>query len=174
MEYHDIGENIRKYRKRLKLTQDELADKVGITWEMISRYERGESSPMNQIDKLANALSVSAGDLVDGDSVNVFQVPLFTSVPKDLVFKKENTLTYYNCPTWVTRLDHESFVVDMGVVKFSSLLSASNGFLFVSPNCELCVDDIVLVSRDGKLRVESYNKRENSVIGKVVMQEVVY
>ncbi|MCD4756581.1 helix-turn-helix domain-containing protein [bacterium] len=174
MEYHDIGENIRKYRKRLKLTQDELADRVGITWEMISRYERGESSPMNQLDKLAKSLGVSAGDLVDSDSVNVYQIPLFTSIPKDFIFKKECTLTYYNCPTWVTKLDHESFVVDMGIVESSSLLCSSNGFLFVSPNCKLSVNDIVLVSKDRKLRIESYNKRENHVIGKVVMQEVGY
>jgi len=174
MEYHDIGENIRKYRKRLKLTQDELADKVGITWEMISRYERGESSPMNQLDKLAEALGVSAGSLVDSDDVNVYQIPLFTKIPKDLNFKKENTLTYYNCPTWITKLDHESFIVDMVIVSSSNLLCSPTGFLFISPNCELVIDDIVLVSRNSSLRVEKYRKGSNSIIGKVVMQEVVY
>ena len=35
-----IGENIKIYRERKKLTQRELGDKIGKTWEMISRYER--------------------------------------------------------------------------------------------------------------------------------------
>ena len=42
MKNNYIGENIRTYRARANLTQQQLADKVGVSWEMISRYERQE------------------------------------------------------------------------------------------------------------------------------------
>jgi transcriptional regulator with XRE-family HTH domain len=73
MEYSDIGENIRKYRNRLDLTQEELADRIGVTWEMVSRYERGESSPMNKLEKISNALNVPITDLINNSLNNHYE-----------------------------------------------------------------------------------------------------
>ena len=38
-----IGENIRKYRKQADLTQEELADKLGVSYQSVSRWENGVS-----------------------------------------------------------------------------------------------------------------------------------
>jgi len=59
-----IGRNISRLRQDAGLTQQELAEKVGVTWEMISRYERGESSPMSKIEKITEALNVSSNELL--------------------------------------------------------------------------------------------------------------
>lgn len=45
-----FGENIRKRRKQLHMTQGDLADKLGISQNTVSMYERSERSP--EIDKL--------------------------------------------------------------------------------------------------------------------------
>jgi transcriptional regulator with XRE-family HTH domain len=37
-----IGEAIRNYRKRAGLTQEGLAEKVGLNWKYIGEVERGE------------------------------------------------------------------------------------------------------------------------------------
>ena len=40
-----IGENIRNYRKKNDLTQEVLADHLGVTYQSISRWENGITYP---------------------------------------------------------------------------------------------------------------------------------
>ena len=39
----NLGENIRKHRRRLDLTQDELAERLGVSFQTVSRWENGVS-----------------------------------------------------------------------------------------------------------------------------------
>jgi transcriptional regulator with XRE-family HTH domain len=174
MEYRVVGENIRKFRKRLKLTQDELADRVGVTWEMVSRYERGQNSPMNKLSSIAEALSVSIGDLVDVGNENVYQIPLFVRMPKDMIFSKENTQVYYISPTWIIKLDPESFAIDSSLVESSTYISNKGGLLFISSNSDLNINDLIVVIENGKLLIEKYSMKSKKVVGKILMQEIVY
>lgn len=48
----DSSAEIRRIRKKLKLTQTELANKFGVGKVAFSRYERGESKPPTPILKL--------------------------------------------------------------------------------------------------------------------------
>ena len=38
-----IGEKIRKYRKEKEISQETLAERLGVTFQAISRWERGVS-----------------------------------------------------------------------------------------------------------------------------------
>lgn len=59
-----VGKKIRRFRKGKKMSQEELADRVGLHYTTISRIERGISNPPVQtIDKIAKALKVSLSDL---------------------------------------------------------------------------------------------------------------
>lgn len=50
---YDIGRRLKEERVRLKLTQQEVADLVGITRQSQAKYEKGESSPdLIYMDKL--------------------------------------------------------------------------------------------------------------------------
>jgi transcriptional regulator with XRE-family HTH domain len=60
----DVGKRIRLHRKRIALTQQELADRIGVTWEMISRYERGRSSALQKILALAKEFAVEPSALL--------------------------------------------------------------------------------------------------------------
>lgn len=65
--YVQLGENIRKLRKQSHLTQDDLAESVGLDQKRISRIERGEARPnLTLCLKLANAFQVSVDALLDG------------------------------------------------------------------------------------------------------------
>ncbi len=48
-------EEIRKLRKRLRLSQEELARKLGVSFTSVNRWENGQSKPsklaMQQIEK---------------------------------------------------------------------------------------------------------------------------
>jgi HTH-type transcriptional regulator/antitoxin MqsA len=48
----DVGEDIRRIRKKLNLTQTELASVFGVGKMAFSRYERGESRPPAPLVKL--------------------------------------------------------------------------------------------------------------------------
>jgi len=63
----DMGERISERRKQMRLTQDELAEKMDVTPQMISTAELGKKAirPENLL-KLCNALEVSADYILAG------------------------------------------------------------------------------------------------------------
>lgn len=59
-----IGENIKKYRQELKLTQKQLGEIIGISQQQIAQYESGKRTPkIETLAKISHALNVSIGDL---------------------------------------------------------------------------------------------------------------
>jgi len=61
----DIGENIRRARESLSLTQTRFAELVGTTQNMISRYESGDRTPDGyQLIKYAQVLGIDPGELL--------------------------------------------------------------------------------------------------------------
>lgn len=55
-----FGEKISILRKQLKLSQDDLAKKIGTSAPIVGRYERGEIKPSIDVaSKIADALNVS-------------------------------------------------------------------------------------------------------------------
>jgi transcriptional regulator with XRE-family HTH domain len=63
-----VGENIRKYRKSLKMTQEELAKKMSVIQPNIYRWEKGLVTPsIETIKKLSKILNVSVDGLLFSD-----------------------------------------------------------------------------------------------------------
>lgn len=60
-----IGHKISLIRKKKGITQAELAEKLGVSVQMISEWERGYRNPkLENAKKLATALGVSIHDLI--------------------------------------------------------------------------------------------------------------
>ena len=60
-----IGENIRAYRKKHDLTQEELAERLGVTYQSVSRWENGATYPdLELLPAIAQALSITADELL--------------------------------------------------------------------------------------------------------------
>lgn len=60
-----IGKRISDRRKTLGWTQDQLAERVRVDGETISRFERGVNLPsLLTLDRLATVLRVDVGDLL--------------------------------------------------------------------------------------------------------------
>lgn len=72
MDYYAIGQRIRKIRKSRNLSQEELAEKVGISTTHMSHIETGNTKlSLPVFAHLAAALEVPADDLLsDGSSTN--------------------------------------------------------------------------------------------------------
>ena len=61
-----IGANIRHYRKRLGLTQEQLGERSDLDWTTIGAAERGvRFLSVQSLHRVAGALGVSMDDLVD-------------------------------------------------------------------------------------------------------------
>ena len=62
--YRTIGKKIRQERRRLKLTQEELAEKADISANFLGHIERGTKRPtLNTLMKIADVLQISMGAL---------------------------------------------------------------------------------------------------------------
>ena len=60
-----IGENIRRFRKKNDLTQETLAECLGVSYQSISRWENGTTYPdLELIPAIAEVLSVSVDELL--------------------------------------------------------------------------------------------------------------
>ena len=71
MNYESIGKNIRAYRMRKKMRQEDLAELAGLSVTYIGMVERGEKIPtLETIIKILNALEVSA-DIILADVLKV-------------------------------------------------------------------------------------------------------
>lgn len=65
MNYYEIGQRIRKFRKACNLSQEELAEKVGISTTHMSHIETGNTKlSLSVFVDIANALSVQTDELL--------------------------------------------------------------------------------------------------------------
>ena len=63
---YTLGENMKKRRQSLNMTQDELGKILGIKKNTISNWETGRSSPdVNMLAPICVALHISADELLD-------------------------------------------------------------------------------------------------------------
>lgn len=61
-----VGDKIREIRKEHNMTQEELAEKIGVKRSVISKYETGSiAPPLNQLQKISEALSVEVADILE-------------------------------------------------------------------------------------------------------------
>ena len=64
----DFGNKIMELRKKNGLSQEELADKVGVARQTISKWELGETSPdLKQAKELSKIFKISLDELVSND-----------------------------------------------------------------------------------------------------------
>lgn len=84
MDYYEIGQRIRKYRKACQLSQEQLAEEVGISTTHLSHIETGNTKlSLAVLVKIAEAVSVRTDDL------------LFAS-PNTAISDKEDVISLLN------------------------------------------------------------------------------
>lgn len=75
MEPKILGANIRKYRKQIGITQEQLAEKIGKSVNYIGMIERGEKLPsLTTFVLIANAIGISTDILLVGLTENSYVV----------------------------------------------------------------------------------------------------
>lgn len=65
----ELGKKIRKRRKELGMTQEELAEKLGVGHQALSRIEQGKMAPkMDRLPLIAENLKCTVADLFRQDN----------------------------------------------------------------------------------------------------------
>ena len=65
---YKTGERLAKYRKKANMSQEELADKLNVSRQAVSKWERGESSPdTDNLIALASLYNITLDDLLNKD-----------------------------------------------------------------------------------------------------------
>jgi transcriptional regulator with XRE-family HTH domain len=71
-----IGENIKKLRKAMGLTQPQLAEKLKLTQKIVSDYETAKAiPPTERLPVIANFFNVTLDELVGMKELNLDAVP---------------------------------------------------------------------------------------------------
>lgn len=155
-----IGEKIKILRRQKGISQQELAERIGVTWEMISRYERGKSSPLQKLEEISNALQVEMRSFFDIaeekksglNSVSAeygapLLVPVLTVLPKD---PKDMNVS----------LDHAMMFFSPPYPLFAKGLASSTMFALSLPMESIEV-------------TKSLNLTEGYIVCKLVSQEII-
>lgn len=181
MNIKSIGEHIRIYRQKASLTQQELGRLVGVSWEMISRYERGISSPLGRIDALSKALNVDPLELLQKPYKTNFlkeggasRIPIFSTVPVGYDFLAAPKHYYYSAPDWVTRIDPDVFLIEASAVKIDTIQLKSSGPIYISPSSEPGTEDTVLFFSNNQAVIDILTRvpENTKIVGVVLAQEL--
>ena len=78
----EFAQRLRVLRKKVGLNQAELAERSGVSYITVRRWEAGDRSPrMEEIKRLAEALNVTEAELLNGQSEMNWELKL--------IFRKE-------------------------------------------------------------------------------------
>ena len=103
-----IGRNIKRFREEHKLTQEQVADKIGVTFQAVSSWERDEYKPdTDKLLRLAELFDVSVSALVE-DRTNAFKL-------KDTIYNWEHMKTYVKTSAKALGLTNTLKAVDFAV-----------------------------------------------------------
>lgn len=76
MNYLALGKRIRSYRRNLRLTQEQLAEKTGVSLSFIGHIERGtRKASLETLVGISNALNVSPAILLQDSLICEISIP---------------------------------------------------------------------------------------------------
>ncbi len=147
-----IGENIKNTRKKLGITQEELAEKLSVTRQAVSNWENGKTEPdIETLTKIAQIFNISIDGLVDGIPKGITELRgkkvylklgiIFTAfyvISTLILLIIKNPLyeyvgsTYDTLPYFLTGFIWKPFTVISGGIGISALVAYSTGFYIKS------------------------------------------
>ncbi len=190
-----IGIQIKKARMEKGLSQEELGEKLGVTWEMVSRYENGRSSarkylaqlseildkpiayffgiknfPTYNVDEIVEKLKESGVTYDSSQKNKIILIDDFSI----LGFERSLKLTrqYYSAPEWFTEKYSKIFALRLDSVVTDELDKNKGDIGFFAIDEKPQKGDFVLI-KDGRFfKLVKYDKSlKNSVLAVLMFQE---
>ena len=91
-----LGEKIKKYREKKKMTQLEVAEILGVKPATISKYEAGTLEPnIESLKKLADLFEISVDELLEEDGFDISKINILEILKEQKSMKLKGNL-YHN------------------------------------------------------------------------------
>ena len=85
-----LGKRIQYYRKRKQLTQEELAEKLMVSRQAISRWESDNNEPdVKTLLILANIFEITVDELVRENEVNIDNQNIIENGSEDIIIHQQ-------------------------------------------------------------------------------------
>lgn len=122
MNQEKIGKFIAECRKNKKLTQSELAEKLGVTDRSVSNWENGKNMPdLTLFKPLCNELDISLNDLMSGEKVEEKEYQ--EKLEENII----NTINYTN-----KKIENKNNFIGLTLIVFGVLISITAVAIFPS------------------------------------------
>ena len=154
-----FGDNLKKLRKNKKMSQEELAEKVNVSRQSVSKWENGEAYPeMNNILELCKIFHCNIGELVNDNIIDLHA--LDEEVKMSVVkFKEEKQKKMKGLSKAIIVISRISKIVVTICIPIIALL------MLFTPTIvnDLEVKDNEIVSKsNNKFNIYSIDKEDNS------------
>ncbi len=122
MNQEKIGKFIAECRKNKKMTQSELAEKLGVTDKSIGNWENGRNMPdLSLFKPLCDELGITINDLMSGEKISKEEYQ--EKFEENIV----NTIDYSS-----KKIDKYSYVIGLLLVVFGLIMAISAVIMFPS------------------------------------------
>ena len=125
-----INDNIKKYRRKKGLTQEEMAKKLHVVRQTVSKWETGKSVPDAEVlIRMAEVLDVSVNELLGIESVQ----GNMDEVAEELIRVKERLEEQNRREILTKKVDEKRGIILLLSFFFSgcALCKSSSGFYFI-------------------------------------------
>ena len=158
-----FGENLREIRKYNKMSQEELASKVNVSRQSVSKWETGESYPeMNNILELCKIFNCKLNDLVHTDMSDISSLDeeIVMNVVKFNEKKQGEVKALSNVISLIGKIGSIVLMVAIPFIILMMLLIP-----YIIKNIEVRNDEIVFKTDNIKIIDENKIKINDVVIG---------
>lgn len=150
----NFGENLKILRKNSKISQEELAEKVGVSRQAVSRWEVGDAYPeMSNIVALCSIFRCNINDLIND---NIVDIESFDKETKEGIvkFKKEQQKKMKGVSKSIYII--ANILKSMLFIYVILVLSVTLVFSFVSKTFTIDNNKITLLNKEYNYKVEKY------------------
>lgn len=138
----EIGRSIKAHRKRMNMTQSELAKKLNKSLRTIQKYESGEiKPPLEVLDELSAILEVSLYELIGSIDLPFWEIPELSKITNKYAWE-------------VIGIDKESFLERCGISLIKAIYDERLGEDYVNDSIEIAKQDGQSNTYNSKLKLD--------------------
>lgn len=144
-----LGENIKKRREELKMSQEYLAEQIGVSRQAVSKWEKGQSEPTaGNLIQLAHLLETTLSDLVEPEKKEPAAVGEEEKKKPNLILRANlirlaitaQTAFLFTCTSFIYQIQSPDFpnkeLYRGGLLFFMTLLLASSVWMALNHRYE--------------------------------------
>lgn len=167
-----FGDNLRQIRKSKKMSQEQLAEKVNVTRQSVSKWENGESYPeMNNILELCKIFNCKLNDLVHTDMTDISSLDeeIVMNVVKFNEKKQKEVKTLSNVISLIGKIGAIVLKVAIPFIILGMILVP-----YIVNNIEIKDNEIVFKTDNIKIIGENKIEIHDIIIGEFDIQDEDY